>query len=170
MNIRKASPDDLAQLLSIYAYARKQMRAAGNPSQWKDSYPPLELIKNDIQSGNSYVATENGEIAAVFVFILGDDPTYAVIEDGNWLNDKPYGTIHRLAANGTKKGIFRRCLSFCEEKTGNIRADTHACNYTMQHLLETNGFLKCGRIYTADHSPRIAYHKVICKDASTPCS
>ncbi|MDE7310398.1 MAG: N-acetyltransferase [Eubacterium sp.] len=168
MNIRKASIQDLGQLLSIYAHAREQMRAAGNPGQWKDSYPSSDLVKKDIQNGSSYVVTENGEIFAVFVFMIGDDPTYAIIENGSWLNENPYGTIHRLAADGRKKGIFRCCLSFCEARTDNIRADTHACNRTMQHLLETNGFQKCGRIYVADKSPRIAYQKVVCKTASTP--
>ena len=161
MKIRNSTQNDLEQLLSIYAYAREQMRAAGNPSQWKDCYPTTEQIITDIQNQNSHVITEDGEILAVFAFILGDDPTYVRIEDGNWLNNEPYGTIHRIAAGGGKKGMFRCCLSFCEARAANIRADTHACNAAMQHLLETNGFQKCGRIYVADGSPRIAYHKSV---------
>ena len=31
---------------------------------------------------------------------------------------------------------------------------------TMQHLLESNGFVRCGIIHIADGSPRIAYQKV----------
>jgi len=30
----------------------------------------------------------------------------------------------------------------------------------MQHLLEKNGFVRCGRIFVANGSSRIAYHKV----------
>lgn len=39
----------------------------------------------------------------------------------------------------------------------NIRIDTHADNKTMQHLIEADGFTRCGIIYIADGTPRIAY-------------
>lgn len=159
MDVRKAVLADLKEILDIYASARERMRQWGNPSQWGESYPPPELVKEDIRSGNSYVITDGGEIAAVFAFFLGDEPTYQRIEKGAWLNDRPYGTIHRLAGRGEKGGIFACCTRFCEGRVGNIRADTHACNKRMQHLLEKNGYVKCGRIYVADGSPRIAYQK-----------
>ena len=38
-----------------------------------------------------------------------------------------------------------------------IRIDTHADNKTMQHLIEADGFTRCGIIYIADGTPRIAY-------------
>ena len=42
MKIRKSTPEDIKQILSIYAYARSQMKRSGNPDQWKDHYPSLE--------------------------------------------------------------------------------------------------------------------------------
>lgn len=163
MNIRKTTMEDLDQILSIYAYARKQMRLSGNPDQWGEDKPSPELIKNDIQNGSSYVIIDpiSNDIAGVFTFIIGDDPTYQRIENGSWLNHDTYGTIHRIASCGTQKGIFRCCLAFCETLAPNIRIDTHECNRTMQHLLESNGYIKCGRIYVTDGSPRIAYQKQI---------
>ena len=165
MKIRKSTPEDIKQILSIYAYARSRMKRSGNPDQWKDHYPSLEIIEEDIRNGNSYVIEEQGiaedqpEIVGVFAFICGDDPTYERIENGSWLNDEPYGTIHRIASSGKQKGVLRCCLSFCEAKAANIRIDTHNCNAIMQHLLESSGFWKCGQIYVADSSPRIAYQK-----------
>ncbi len=165
MNIRKATTDDIRQILQIYAYARTQMKRSGNPGQWKDSYPALEIIEQDIQNGTSYViedtaqAEAESEIAAVFVLIHGDDPTYRRIENGSWLNHEPYAAVHRIASSGKRKGILRCCLSFCEARAANIRIDTHADNHIMQHLLESSGYCKCGRIYVADGSPRIAYQK-----------
>ena len=41
-----------------------------------------------------------------------------------------------------------------------VRADTHADNKIMQHLLEENGFTKCGIIHVEDGTPRIAYQKM----------
>lgn len=159
MMIRKSTFQDVESILAIYQYAREQMRLGGNPGQWGSSYPSRELIQSDISQGNSYVMEEEGEIHGVFAFILGDDPTYQRIENGAWLNEDAYGTIHRIAGDGKRKGIFRLCTSFCEKKVGNIRIDTHERNLIMQHLLEKNGYHRCGRIYVADGSPRIAYQK-----------
>lgn len=163
MYIRKTTPDDLQQVLSIYAYAREQMRLSGNASQWGDDKPSAALIRDDILNENNYViiTANTEEIAGVFTFIIGNDPTYAYIENGSWLNDEVYGTIHRIASSGKQKGVFRRCLAFCEAKVPNVRIDTHECNRVMQHLLESCGYQKCGRIYVEDGSPRIAYQKQI---------
>ena len=45
-------------------------------------------------------------------------------------------------------------------KQKSLRADTHADNKIMQHLLEKNGFTRCGIIHVADGTPRIAYQKL----------
>ena len=48
-----------------------------------------------------------------------------------------------------------------------VRADTHADNVYMQRTLEKSGFVRCGRIYTEDGSPRWAYyHKAATQKAS----
>ena len=55
MQIRKATMNDLPDILAIYAYARKYMKEHGNPDQWRDSYPPVSLTTQDIQSDCLYV-------------------------------------------------------------------------------------------------------------------
>ena len=156
--IRKAKTGDLAQILNIYDAARRYMAASGNPKQWGDGYPEETMLRDDIQEGHLYVICDySGEPHGVFAFILGADPTYAVIEEGAWKNDKPYGTIHRLAGDGTMKGLFSQCLEFCRTICPEIRVDTHHDNRTMQHLAEKYGFQRCGIIYVRDGSPRIAY-------------
>ena len=50
MQIRKAAMNDLPDILAIYAYAREYMKEHGNPDQWKDNYPPLELTTPPIRS------------------------------------------------------------------------------------------------------------------------
>lgn len=158
MIIRKTTMEDLNEILDIYAYAREQMRKNGNPTQWGNHSPAKETIIHDIEEGNSYVLEENQILCGVFSFIIGDDITYHYIE-GKWLNDEPYGTIHRVASNGKVKGIFEKCLDYCEAHYANIRVDTHENNHIMQHLLEKNGYQKCGIIYVEDGTPRIAYQK-----------
>ena len=158
MNIRKTKIEDLNAVCEIYALARDFMRKNGNPNQWKNSYAERDVIINDIENGNSFVIEENAEIVGVFTFIIGQEPTYQIIK-GQWLNDRPYGTIHRIASNGKAKSILNYCLSYCKSQTDNIRIDTHNYNFIMQHLLEKSGFIKCGIIYLQDCSPRIAYQK-----------
>jgi hypothetical protein len=34
-------------------------------------------------------------MVATFCFWQGKDDTYDYIENGKWLNDKPYGVVHR---------------------------------------------------------------------------
>lgn len=159
MTIRKTQLTDLETLRQIYAHAREQMKQNGNPSQWGDSHPSESVIQADIRNSRSYVIEENGKICGAFSFIIGEDPTYQVLEHGRWLNEAPYGTIHRLAGDGSVKGIFAACLAWCLSRISNIRIDTHRDNLIMQHLLEKNGFIECGIIYTADNSPRLAYQK-----------
>ena len=158
---RGARRSDLEQILKIYARAREAMAASGNSSQWGDSYPPKEMLEEDIDANRLFIYTVNGQLEAVFAFILGPDPTYARIQGGRWLNDTlPYGTIHRLASAGHRKGIATDVITWCLEHCESLRADTHEDNKIMQHLLEKNGFTRCGIIHVRDGSPRYAYQKL----------
>ena len=163
--IRTANRDDLPEVNRVYKSAREYMVRNGNPAQWSGGYPWPEMLDNDINARQLYVIlSSDGKIHGVFAFIIGADPTYAVIENGAWLNDKPYGTIHRVASDGKARGVFKACLSFCLERIDNIRIDTHADNEKMQTTLTQNGFIKCGNIYVSDgvsdHSPRTAYQYI----------
>ena len=161
MTIRPTTYADIEVLLDIFAYARAQMIADGNPTQWGDGYPSREQLESDIQRGVSFVVEKEGKPCATFVFIIGEDPTYSYIEDGEWLNDTLlYGTIHRIASNGEHRGVFHTVLHWCSAQCSNIRIDTHQANKRMIHLIEQAQFIRCGIIYTRDNSPRIAYQRV----------
>lgn len=160
MKIRKTTMEDLAEVMQIYARARAFMAQTGNPNQWGDGHPQEQLIREDIEKGISYVAEQDGKIETVFMYAFGADPTYAVIEDGAWKDDRPYGVIHRIASRGEVKGAGSACMQWGFAQCGNLRMDTHDDNLVMQHVLEKNGFERCGRIYLADGRPRVAYQKV----------
>ena len=161
MTIRPTTYADIEALQAIFDYARAQMAADGNPTQWGDDYPSREQLESDIQRGVSYIVEHNGHPCATFVFIIGEDPTYAYIEDGQWLDDTLlYGTIHRIASNGEQRGIFHTVLHWCSAQCSNIRIDTHQANQRMIHLIEQAQFTRCGIIYTRNGSPRIAYQRV----------
>ena len=161
MQIRKTTKKDLNIVMEIYAHARSFMAENGNPTQWSGSYPSEDIILRDISVGASYVCVDDdsGEIEAVFMFDEYEDPTYAVIEDGAWPNDRPYGVLHRIASRGRKKGVASFCMQWCFEQCGNLRCDTHDDNKIMQHVMKKNGFVYCGRIYVEDGTPRVAFQK-----------
>ena len=163
IEILPAQIKDIDTILHIYDHAKRYMIASGNPNQWNGSYPERQLLSDDIEKGQLYVYKENDEIYGVFAYIKGEDPTYAYIEEGRWMNNEPYGTIHRLASDGRARGIFKKCVDFCVEQCENLRADTHHDNHTMQHLLEKYGFTRCGIIYLQSGAARIAYQ--YCKES-----
>ena len=97
IEIRKTEITELAILMDIFEQGKRIMRKNGNTKQWTGGYPTEEIIKKDIENGNSYVCLdEEQKIVGTFAFIQGDDPTYAHIYDGAWIDDKqPYGVIHQ---------------------------------------------------------------------------
>ncbi len=159
MEIRKAVDGDFKDILVVYECAREYMKNTGNGSQWGKTYPPVALVEADISQGISYVVTEEGVVHGVFVFFIGKEPCYEIIE-GAWLNDEPYGVIHRVAGDGKIKGMFGAVADFCKSKISNIKIDTHENNHTMQHVLEKNGFKKCGVVYLENGDVRTGYQFV----------
>lgn len=160
IEIRKSRSSDIERIMPIYESAKKFMRRSGNMSQWTGGYPSVDVILRDIENGNHYIATTaDDEVAAVFTFIIGADPTYAYIEGGNWLNDEPYGTIHRIASSGIRPDTMSAALEYCFGKVSNIRIDTHADNKPMLEALRRHDFTRCGIIYLADGAPRTAFQK-----------
>ncbi len=160
-NIRLAENSDLDSLYHVYSKAREFMKNTNNPNQWKDSYPSLDIIKNDIINNNLYVITYGEEVHAAFAFIQGEDPTYQVIYDGSWMSNAPYYAIHRVASDGVCHSIFKTIVEFASSKSNHLRIDTHPDNMVMQHQILKEGFQKTGIIYTHDGTIRLAYEKLI---------
>ena len=156
--IRHSLPSDQPALARVYAAAREIMRRSGNPTQWGDSRPDPARIEQDIESGAGYVLEDDGGVYGAFALLFGEDPTYAVI-DGAWPNDKPYATLHRIASDGTHRGVLAEILAFCDAKTDTLRIDTHENNRIMRHMLEKAGFVPCGTIRLENGDPRLAFQK-----------
>lgn len=158
--IRHSIARDIERIMEVYDSAKYFMRTQGNFDQWTGGYPDRATIMADISHRNHYLAEDDeGNLLMVFSFIIGEDPTYEVIENGKWLNDKPYGTIHRIASSGLLGGMLKECVDFCKERIDNIRIDTHTNNSPMLNALHRLKFEFCGIIYTDDGSPRLAFQK-----------
>lgn len=171
LEIRRSAEGDVGRMMEIYAHARAFMAAHGNPNQWgPTNWPPEALIRRDIRQGNSYVCTHEGRVVGTFFFAWGKDiePTYRRIADGAWLDDGPYGVVHRIAGDGSVKGVGAFCINWAYGQCGHLRIDTHGDNVVMQGLLNKLGFTRCGTIYVEeDDYPRLAYEKVGQGDGSS---
>lgn len=155
--IRKSKVEDIKRLMKIYEQAIAFMRRCGNMNQWNNGYPNESVIINDINSGVSYSVFQGDKIVGVFSMIPGADPTYKEI-DGAWINnDKPYVTIHRIASDGSCKGVGRIAFDFAKQYSDSVRIDTHKDNTKMQELMASNEFKYCGIINLQSGAPRLAY-------------
>ena len=157
LSIRKSAPEDIPEMLEIFAAARRFMAGTGNPDQWSEDYPGKELLKSDIASGDSHVILSEGRIVATFVLRPGNDPTYDIIHDGNWPNDLPYATIHRIASRGERKGMLHAAMQYALERYSAIRIDTHRDNTVMRNAIAKEGFTYCGIIHCWNGTERLAY-------------
>lgn len=158
LHIRRTLPEDIPEVMALYDIGRQTMRDTGNTAQWVNGYPHLEMVERDVLLGNGFVCEVDGRLQAAWALIWGDDPTYAVI-DGAWLDDRPYGTIHRIASRGEIPGLGAACIRWCLDLCGSIRIDTHETNLPMRHTLDKLGFTYCGEILCDDGTPRRAYQK-----------
>ena len=144
MQIRKSTIQDVNDIMNIIAAAKQYMASHGNATQWVDGYPGEDIIISDIKDNNSYVIIDNDIIAGTFSFIIGKEPTYQVIKNGEWHYDRPYGTS-------------RACFEYCLHQIDYIRIDTHKDNISMQAAIEKFGFKRCGNVYMLNGTERIAY-------------
>lgn len=159
MEIRNTTLDDLDGVMTIYKKARQFMRAHDNPTQWLGGKPTRQQVEEDIAKGQSYVCVNEGRIAGVLCFFIGNDPTYKTIYDGNWLNDSPYAVVHRIASSGEFKGTGTFMMEWAFSQYGNVRVDTHEDNYVMQNMLRKLGYTYCGVIHLENGDPRLAFQK-----------
>lgn len=157
--VRQATPEELDRLMEIYRSAQEFMIRSGNPHQWGRAKPARETVAEDIAAGRCRVILRDGVICGVFALCEGEDPTYRVIE-GAWRNNAPYLTIHRVAGDGTVKGVFQAAADCCKAHCDSVRVDTHADNRPMQSAVKKAGFVYCGVIHLSDGSPRLAYQWV----------
>lgn len=162
---RHATMADFPRMQKIYERARELMARNGNPTQWGHTFPREEVVLDDIANQRTMLLVDtvdgNERILAQFALCPGKDPTYAKI-DGAWLDDDTYVTIHRIASSGLARHAARDCIKWALKHYGNVRADTHPNNKAMQHVLESNGFARCGLIQLIDRptdTTRIAYQR-----------
>ena len=161
MLIRKSALTDLKDIMKIYHHAQKYMASNGNAEQWGTEYPWEELILQDISLGYSYICEDKERVVGTFYYGPGPEEDYKELKEGQWLEEsKPYDVVHRIAADGSVKGIGTFCFQWIKNHSTNVRIDTHANNETMLSLLKKMGFTRTGKIDFPYGGERITFQWV----------
>ena len=164
MNLLKATPINIKDIMKIMSEARGAQRAAGFV-QWKDNYPSADIIESDIADGTGYILDDGGHIAG-YVAIAFSDSEY----DRHrhlWDTEVKYAVMHRIAIgdNYRGKGCSRALFDLSESLVASkgvryIRIDTGIDNRPMQHILSSRNYTclgECDFVW----GPRLAYEKKI---------
>lgn len=165
LTFRPAVETDTARILEIIRQAQAQMRALGS-TQWQDGYPAQSDIAADIAHGYGRVlCNPSGGVIAYGAVCFDGEPAYDKLE-GEWLTNEPYVVVHRLAVADGEKGrgvaaeFMRRTTTLAQERgVGSFRVDTNFDNRYMLRLLDTMGFVYCGKI-SYRSGERLAFEKL----------
>ncbi|MHB1315974.1 MAG: GNAT family N-acetyltransferase [Christensenellales bacterium] len=167
MEFRLATMEDVVDILVIIGQAQAFLKSCG-VNQWQNGYPNEKMLLDDINQGNSYVLENDNEIAGTAAVVFGTESSYKTIYEGQWVSDRPYATIHRVAVSSSNRGrgiasvLFNRIEEIVRDKgIKSIRLDTHEENKAMQKAVLKNNYSKCGIIYLADRARRIAFEKML---------
>ena len=142
----------------------------GNPASGTgvfQSYPDEATIRQDIQNGTAYLVELDGIVAACATIAFTPDENYTTMVSGQWLSDRPYAVIHRIAVDDKLKGrgiagwILEQAEHLCRQRgVESLKIDTHQDNTSMRRLLEKQNYHYCGVIQLhRDLSLRVAYEK-----------
>lgn len=161
--IRNAAIEDMHAILNVFDQARAAIAQLGI-DQWQDGYPAREHIQADIDKRYGFVLCADHAVQGYFAMIADGEPTYDRIDDGQWLTDGAYMTVHRVAVSDALRGqgASAEIVRYAAQRAlrqgmGAVRIDTHRGNVRMRRFLEKQGFAACGVIYLQSGAERIAY-------------
>ena len=166
---RTATLSDLDQVMEAVEDSREVLRKQGN-GQWQDGYPNRDDFINDIKNGRLFVISDrnNGDIVVGVCALTYREEDYHHLYEGEWLTDLPYMVMHRVAlkkdyqGQGYGKQLFEVFIEQAKlEGYHSLRIDTHEGNAIMRYLIESFGFLYCGKAILTPNKDRMVFEKII---------
>ena len=170
MELTKAAPQELEELLSLYRTVADHMEQNGSDQWHWGDYPNEEIIREDVALGRMYVLRSDVRIVAAVALIAKQDPEYETI---SWTCGIRPAVFHRLAIHPEYQGLgigadvlddvhqlLRRGGFDC------VRCDTYIKNTRAIRLYEKMGFRFCGNMKW-DDGPRtyVCYDKPLMREA-----
>lgn len=149
LTFRKARPEDLAQVFTLFTDAIHTMDKDGIP-QWDEVYPDERTLKEDIEHGQMYLAELEERPAAVFVLNLEYDPQYA---NGVWAETDSFLVLHRLCVSPRvqNRGLGKLIVQAAEARAAALgvkalRLDAFKQNPYALRLYERMGYRIVGDV------------------------
>lgn len=135
--------------------------------QWDETYPSLELLERDINSGAMFSLFESTELIGMIVM---DDIQSSQYKSIDWqLKEKPILVVHRLAIapqhQGKQLGLHLMQYAEGMAKSGgykSIRLDAYKHNPKLQQFYIALGYISVGEIdleYTT--GPFVCFEKAV---------
>ena len=147
--LEQAKPHEFDACMQILREGRAFQQEQGF-IQWTPEYPSEALVREDIRTGGGWLYKIDGEPAGYMYLSFEPDPSYADPACA-WRRDVPYAAVHRIALSrrfagkGLSCAVFGAIRELCRARgVSCIRIDTDKKNARMQHVLEKNGFVRCG--------------------------
>lgn len=160
--IRRATINDIPQIMSIVADAQLSLRELGI-DQWQDGYPSQAVIESDIAAEAGYLYCIDDMVVGYAALVLTGEDAYLQIPDAEWGTTNDYIVVHRICVRRdyTKRGIAISIVNYasqmaCKRGLTGFRIDTHRGNIRMLALLKKLGFVYRGIIHY-DSGERLAY-------------
>lgn len=166
MNIRKGTLDDLNKIVEMYIIARRDLQE-NDIHQWDHNDPSIQMLHEDIKSGNLYVAVKGNDILGSVVLDEEKEPEHKdidwAVEDGKALY------LHRLVVHldfqgeGTGKVLMEFADQYAKEHGyASIRLDAYEENEVARGLYEKFGYKEMGQVYFPRREvPFYSYEKEI---------
>ncbi len=147
---RKATQDDLDEIVVLFDAAIRHMNALGIP-QWDEVYPSRDVLSDDLKRGESYVGLLDGTIACSFALSPRCDPEYAF---GEWqYPDLVFSAVHRLCVHPCfqNRRVASQAMRFIENLLRShgiwaVRLDAFSLNPYALRLYERLGYNKVGEV------------------------
>lgn len=169
LNYRKAVIDDIDQVMVAVEDAREFLKEQGN-GQWQDGYPNRDDFIHDIKSGRLFVVLDDDspDIIVGCVAFTYREEEYHHLYEGKWLSEREYMVMHRVAVKkeyrslGYGKKLFEVFIKQATlEGYRSLRIDTHEKNSVMRHIIESFGFIYCGKVILTPNKDRVVYEKLL---------
>ena len=129
------------------ALGRERQHSEGNYSQWREDYPTIAVVREDIKNGTGFVCVDDDDTKILGTWALGDyEEVYDHLKSGAWSAERDYKVIHRMGTMPSHgAGVF--IMQSLQENYPYLRVDTFEKNASMIYLLKKVGFKQCGVAY-----------------------
>jgi ribosomal protein S18 acetylase RimI-like enzyme len=166
MEIRKAIPSDLVEILFLLRVCIKDMNEKGM-KQWNSAHPETSIIRKNLDEGFIYLLKDNGVCKGMVTLTSEVPADHAGSEFSDSSGKVLYMQWMTVHPYWQGQGIAKMLLDFGEEyarknKFKTIQIDVFSKHDLAQQLCHKNEFTEVGKFHSAFQKiPFICYEKAI---------